>query len=80
MKFGGHGELFEGMVAAVHLNGVAGQGGQVVEQAAEVVHAVPWSLSSMRIVEAESRSMPGMVVSRRSDASQGIICSSILFV
>ena len=26
VKFGGHGELFEGIVAAVHLNGVAGQG------------------------------------------------------
>ena len=43
MKFGGHGELFEGMIAAVHLNGVASQGGQVVEQAAEVVYAVPFT-------------------------------------
>ena len=32
------------MVAAVHLNGVASQGGQVVEQCrAEVVHTVPFT-------------------------------------
>ena len=37
LQVGGDGDLLEGLVGAVHLDGIAGQGGEVVEQAAEVV-------------------------------------------